>query len=76
MRNLRFALKRDARVAIIDWLPKSAERAGHTHGMEAEEIQSIMEKAEYEQVVSYDFLPDQSFGLYRYVGGTKVRGSR
>jgi Predicted methyltransferase len=73
MRNLRFALKRDGRIAIIDWLPNRDGGTGHRHGIEAEEIQSIMEKAGYDLVASYDFLQDQSFGIYRYAGGTKVR---
>lgn len=73
MRNLRFALKRGGRIAIIDWLPKSGDNVGHRHGIEAKEIQSIMEKADYELVASYDFLPDQSFGLYRFAGGTTVK---
>jgi arsenite methyltransferase len=67
--QLKTKLKPEGLVVIIDYLPEHAPITGfllhHKHGTEPAKILSVMEKAGYKLFEKHEFLPKQSFFIFR-----------
>jgi len=67
--KLKTKLKPEGMVVIIDYLPEHAPITGfilhHKHGTEPAKILTVMEQAGYKLIEKHEFLPKQSFFIFR-----------
>ncbi len=65
-RNIRNILKPNGKIVIIEWLPnKNGIYTMHAgHSTSETEICSVMEKAGFQRIHSFDFMTNQSFNVF------------